>query len=144
MLAYYDNEYSAISERPLRTFHNGYSGEAFEDIFYIRNSDPATYYSDIYITPKFRLDYMNDSGINGNTGWSVKVLYGKSKPTREEWDQIEGGEELLIPDIGTEEAADNGTFHPVWYRVYCPGGIKAQIKENIYFEISFNEKQVRL
>jgi hypothetical protein len=144
MLKYYDNQYEPVSERPLKTFHNGYSGGSFEDIFYIRNSDPAVYYSDIYITPKFRLKYLKDSGVNGNTGWSIKVLYGKSKPTRSEWDTIESGEEIVIPDIGSEIAADTSTFHPIWFRVFCPGGEEAQIRENIYFEISFNEKQVRL
>ena len=120
MISYYDKHYKPINEKPLKTFHNGYSGEAYEEIFYLRNSDPATFYSDVYITPKFRLNYYKDSGVNGNTGWSVKVLYGKSKPTREEWDFVESGEEILIPNIGSEEAADTSTFHPIWFRVYCP------------------------
>ena len=144
MLAFYDDNYDPLVNQPLKSYHNGYSGQEFENIFYIRNSDPATYYSNILLQPKFRLKYYDDSGVNGNTGWSVKLMYGKSKPSREEWDEIEGGEEIKIPDIGTEEAADNSTFHPIWYRIYCPGGTQAQVRKNIYFEISFNEKQVRL
>ena len=144
MLSYYDNDYDPITEQPLRTFHNGYSGEANEVIFFIRNSDPASYYSGIYITPKFRDAYYQDCGLEGNTGWSIKVLYGKSQPTRQEWDSIESGEELKIPSVGSNEAADTSTFHPIWFRVYCPGGTSAQIRKNIYLEISYNEKQVRL
>lgn len=144
MLAYYDEEKNPISNSPLKTFHNGYSGGAFQNLFYLRNSDPATYYSNIYITPKFRLSYQNDSGVNGNTGWSIKVLYGKSKPTDSEWDSVDSGEEINLPDIGTEIASDTSTYHPVWFKVFCPGGEVPQIRENIYLEISFNEKQVRL
>lgn len=142
MLAFYDHEQNPLTTNPLKSFHNGYEGEAFENFFYLRNSDPATYYSGIIVTPKFRNPYYNDSGVSGNTGWSVKVMYGRSKPNREDWDTLEGGEEIYLPDIGTREAADTSTFHPVWFRVYCPGGTEAQIKKNIYFEISFKENQV--
>ena len=142
MLSFYDNEYNPLANDPLKSFHNGYSSEDFQNIFYIRNFDPAVYYSNIIIKPKFRSAYYDDSGISGNTGWSIKLMYGKSKPSREGWDEVEGGEEIYLPDIGTLESADTSTFHPVWFRIYCPGNSKAQIKKNIYFEISFNEKQV--
>ncbi len=33
---------------------------------------------------------------------------------------------LKIPDIGSDEAADTSTYHPIWFRVYCPGGTEAQ------------------
>lgn len=142
MLAYYDENKNAISNSPLKTFHNGYSGGAFQNLFYIRNSDPATYYTGITIAPKFRLSYFNDSGVNGNTGWSIKVLYGREKPTDSEWDSIESGEDIALPNIGSEAGADTSTYHPVWFKVFCPGGETPQIRQNIYLEISFNEKQV--
>ena len=33
MISYYDKHYKPINEKPLKTFHNGYSGEAAKRSF---------------------------------------------------------------------------------------------------------------
>ena len=141
-LIFYDEKYESINEDPLRSFHDGHSGGIHEQIFYIRNKDPSRFYKNLTITPKSRGAY-NDSGELGNTGWSIKLIYGQRRPTEEEWGLLTSGEGIILPDIGTIEGADTFTNHPVWTRIFCPGSTQAHIKENMYLEISYYEEKVR-
>ena len=125
---------------PARTFSDGRLGGAHEQITYLRNDDPSTYYTDLVLS--YHQDLYSDTGEFGNTGWGVKYLYGERRPTEAEWDEVRSGEPLSIPDIGTTLAADTYTFHPIWIRVYCPGNIAAQIRENQRVKLSFYEKKV--
>lgn len=140
-LVLYDKDMVAFNQDPLRTFHDGYSGEVFEEKFYIKNLDKTRYYNDIVLVPKFRTKYL-DSGELGNTGWSVKLMYGERRPTEEEWSILPPAASINIPDIGTIEQGDTIRKHPIWVRVFCPGNSPAQIKENIYIEITYYEKLV--
>jgi hypothetical protein len=125
---------------PHRTFSDGRLGGAHEQIFYLRNDDPTCYYVDLSIG--YEQDLYNDSGEFGDTGWGVKYLYGERRPTEAEWDEVRSGEPLALPNIGSTLAADTYTFHPIWIRVYCPGGVAAQIRENQRIRIQFYEKKV--
>jgi hypothetical protein len=69
-------------------------------------------------------------------------MYGKRRPTEAEWDRMRSGDGVELPDIGTTEAADTFTNHPIWVRVYCPGGEMAQLKENMRLKISYFERKV--
>ena len=109
----------------------------------MRNKDPSRFYKQISLIAKSRNAY-NDSGELGNTGWSIKLMYGEKRPTEEEWSLLVSGEGIVLPDIGTIEAADTFTNHPVWVRIFCPGNTKAHIKENMYIELSYYEEKVRL
>jgi hypothetical protein len=132
-LAFYDSTqtvFSAVGTTygPQRTHHDGKLGGADERIVYLRNDDPTKWYSNI--TVSLELDAYGDVGEFGTTGWSIKFLYGERRPTEAEWDLVRSGDSIEIPDIGTEAAADTSTYHPLWIRVYCPGGESAQIREN--------------
>ena len=135
-LTIYDKELQPFNADPLRTFHNGYLGQAHEELWYLRNHDSSVYYTNIILTPEFIGGY-NDAGGFGTTGWSVKLIYGKRRPTEMEWDLIRSGDALTIPDIGTTEAADTYTNHPIWIRVYCPGAEPAQLRENMQVKVSY-------
>lgn len=130
----------ANRQGPHRTFSDGRLGGAHEQIVYLRNDDPSTYYTDLVLS--YEQDIYNDSGEFGDTGWGIKYLYGERRPTEAEWDEIRSGESLVLPDIGTTLAADTYTFHPIWVRVYCPGGQAAQLRENQRVRLSYYEKKV--
>ena len=134
-------DYTEFGDDPMRTFHDGHIGDSQEQIFYLRNRDASKYYTNITITPVFIGGY-DDDGEFGVTGWGVKLMYGRRRPTEEEWDMIQSGSAIEIPDIGTLEGADTFTNHPIWVRVYCPGNEPAQIRENIQLNISYLVKEV--
>ena len=130
----------ANRQGPHRTFSDGRLGGAHEKLVYLRNDNPSTYYTDLVLS--YEQELYNDSGEFGDSGWGVKYLYGERRPTEAEWDEIRSGEPLVLPDIGTTLAADTYTFHPIWVRVYCPGGTAAQIRENQRVRLSYYEKKV--
>lgn len=142
MLGFYDdigNPYSATD--PIRTFHDGFRGSSHEELIYIRNFDASKYYTDIVLQPELVGAYA-DLGEWGTTGWAIKTMYGSRQPTEDEWDALEPSEAIALPDIGTTEAADTFTNHPVWVRVYCPGREAAQIRKNMQLKLQYFEKQV--
>ena len=77
-----------------------------------------------------------DLGEFGLTGWGIKLMYGKGS-TEAEWDLVKSGDSIGIPDIGSTQAADTFTNHPIWVRIYCPGNESAQIRENIQLKVSY-------
>jgi hypothetical protein len=138
-LSLLDTDYNNYGNDPYRSFHDGFSGQTHENKFYIRNTDKTRYYTNVVVQPKFRDGY-NDLGVSGNTGWSIKVMYGELQPTEEEWSLVKSGDALKIPDIGSEFSPDTVINHPIWVRIFCPGSTSAQIKENMYVSISYFEK----
>ena len=140
-LAIYDYNYESYDNKPLRSFHNGHTGDAQEHLFFIRNHNASKWYTNIQLTPVVVGGY-DDRGEFGTTGWGVKLMYGRRRPTEEEWDYVKSGSTILIPDIGSCEASDTFTNHPIWARIYCPGGEAAQIRENMQIKITYSVKEV--
>ena len=134
-------DYQSFEDEPMRSFHNGHVGDAHEQLFFIRNQNPSKYYTNVKVTPIFTGGYTDD-GEFGSSGWGIKLMYGKRQPTNQEWDMIDSGASIFIPDIGTCEAADTFTNHPVWVRIYCPGGEDAQIRENMQLDITYYVREV--
>ena len=137
----YKDNMDPYSLDPMRTFHNGYLGGAHEELIYLRNEDAGNYYTNIVLSPELIGGYSNDVSF-GLTGWGIKLMYGRRRPTEAEWDLVRSGDSIQIPDIGTTEAADTFTNHPVWVRVYCPAGESAKIKENMQVSITYYTKKV--
>jgi hypothetical protein len=130
----------ANRQGPARSFSDGRLGGAHEQLTYLRNEDVTTYYTDLVLS--FEQSLYNDSGAFGDTGWSVKYLYGERRPTEAEWDEIKSGEPLMIPDVGSTIAADTSTYHPIWIRIYCPGNTAAQLRDNQRVRLSYYESKV--
>lgn len=120
--------------------HDGRTGGADDKIIYIRNNDPANYYTDIVVS--YENNQLDDYGETGSTEWSVKFLKGSRRPTEAEWDSVRSGESITLEDIGSTVAADTYTFHPFWVRVYCPGNAPAQVREGQSIRVWFNEHKV--
>jgi hypothetical protein len=144
-LAFYNSEQDIFSKvddvfGPQRTFHDGHLGGVYEDIVYVRNDDPTKWYTNI--TMILELSAYGDIGEFGTTGWSVKFLYGQRRPTEAEWDLVRSGDAIAIPDIGEQPAADTSTYHPIWFRVFCPGGDPAQIRENQMLRLLYFKRNV--
>ena len=49
---------------------------------------------------------------------------------------------MAVPDIGGPGAADTSTYHPVWIRVYAPGGLAAQLREGQEIQVTAVEDPV--
>lgn len=129
-LAFYDAAKELLSESSvLRTKHNGQLGGAHEQVFYLRNDDPANYYVGLQIGI-LSTDAYDADGESGTSGWSFKFIYGERRPTEAEWDVVRSGESIALPDIGSTEAADMHTYHPIWLRVFVPGDTGAQYRTN--------------
>jgi hypothetical protein len=141
-LQLFDQDLSLITVlNPLRSSHDGHKGEAHEQVVYVRNLDAAKYYTTIALQPE-NIGAYDDSGEFGTTGWSVKLLYGSRQPTEAEWDGAIASAIISLPDIGSTEAADTFTNHPVWVRVYCPGSEPVQIRENVQLKLRYFERNV--
>lgn len=141
-LIFLDENLNELNGMPLRTSHDGHLGEAKEMLFYIRNRKADVFYRNIFITPLFDNSYYSYEDFELSK-WSVKLMYGTLQPSEDEWDEIESGSSISVPNIGTIEGADTFTNHPIWIRVYCPGLTPSQIKKNIYFQIEYKEEKVR-
>jgi len=125
---------------PWRTHKDGRLGGAYEEVVYLRNDDPSTYY--VNLVAAYESELYAQSGELGDGGWSIKYLYGERRPTEAEWDEVRSGEPLQLPNIGSTLAADTYTYHPVWIRVYYPGGTPAQIRERQRLRVSYHERKV--
>jgi len=136
-----DENYVSFEGNPLRSFHNGHTGDSHEQILFIRNQNASKWYTNIKITPVWVGGY-KDEGEFGSTGWGIKLMYGRRRPTEAEWDLVKSGSAILLPDIGSSEAADTFTNHPVWVRIYCPGNEVAQIRDNMQLHLTYLVREV--
>jgi hypothetical protein len=139
-LAFYDSEQEVFGADPLRSFTDGHLGEVYEQIIYLRNDDPATYYTNLVLS--YIVVAYDDLGEFGTTGWGIKFMYGQRRPTEAEWDLVRSGDPISLPDIGTTTLADISTFHPIWVRIVCPGGTAAQLRENQRLELTYYPRMV--
>ena len=141
-LIFLDSELNELNSDPIRTVHDGFIGEANQVLFFIRNRVENVYYKNIFLTPMFDTTNYNYEDFEVSK-WSVKLNYGTVQPSEDEWDEIENGQSISIPDIGTIEGSDTFTNHPVWIRVYCPGLSESQIKENMFLQLEYKQESVR-
>lgn len=118
----------------LRSFHDGHLGDTWEDVIYLRNDDPGTWYTNLVLY--YLVDGYQDFGEFGDTGWGAKMMFGERRPTEAEWDLIRPGDPLVLPNIGSAEAGDTSTYYPVWIRITCPAGQLAQIRQNQKLRLS--------
>lgn len=125
---------------PFRTHVDGRLGGSFEQVVYIRNDDVTDYYTDIVL--EYQTTLYTDMGVLGSTGWGVKTVVGERRPTEAEWGVVQSGNRLELPDIGSTAAGDTSTYIPVWIRVYCPGGVAAQIRESQELIVSYRVRKV--
>lgn len=130
---------------PLETIHNGKEGDTQIKQIFIKNDDSLLWYSNIIIKPKDLVD-ANPYGdiIYTETGWGIKLIYANSEPTEAEWEDTEWGTEILIDDIGSDDASDTLTYHSLWYLITCPPNVNAQVKSDIVLNISYTENAVTI
>lgn len=135
-LSFYDADEVLLSgANPLRTFHDGRLGGAFEQLIYVSNDDPTVYYTGLEVLLVSDGGY-DEEGEYGTSGWSFKFHHGERQPTEAEWDTIRSGTTVSLPDIGTTDAADTSTYLPVWIRTYVPGNIAAQYRTGYTVKIN--------
>ena len=127
---------------PVVTTHDGTLGEIVEIKLFVRNDDPTEYYENIVITPVCTTS--PDDTIGTATGHGVKLYRRGSlasdiqpQPTEAEWEAIDYGTSITMPNIGISGFGDTASYLGFWYRVECPAGAKAANLENIVLRISF-------
>ena len=139
MLNFFDSDQNALAT--LITGHNGYTGESSEKKIYMKNSDSSLYYKNITVSPRIQGE-LDQGNIFSTTGWSIKLKYGSERPSEDEWSEVLVNDTLSMPDIGSTNAADTATYHPIWVRIYCPGGTDPQIKKNMSLSVSYEKRLV--
>lgn len=132
-----DRESGTITYRPVIDGHRGGSDEA---LFYIRNDDVTKWYTNISVALVSTL--YDGEGELGFTGISFKFIYGERRPTEAEWDSVESGASLDLPDIGSNSLADTYTYHPFWVRVYIPGNTAADIIDSFEIRVYYYPRVV--
>ena len=134
-LAIYDDQQVVLSSgTPKRSQVNGRAGESDIFLTYLRNDDATVYYTSLTYGFASTGAYGTDGELAG-TGWSFKAIYGQRRPTELEWDKVNSGEAVSIPDIGDTTAADMSTYHPIWVRIFVPGGTAAQRRDYYKFVV---------
>lgn len=140
-LQFYDeNQDAFLPDQEFFTHHNGRLGGAVEKLIYVRNDDVGRYYTNVnmqHVSPNY-----SDDGEYGTSGWGIKFAYGQRRPTEAEWDEVPAGEPVPLPDIGSTLGADTSTMHPIWVRVYCPGGVSAQRRTGQELRLFFYDRMV--
>ena len=140
-LKFYNADEELFSDEELLHFYaDGTLGGASEKKIYIKNDNAAIYYTDLKLD--INMTAFDDSGILGKTGWGIKLSYGERQPTEIEWAIKQSDVFLNLPDIGDEDAADTSTFHPIWVRIYVPGGETAHFRDNMELKLTFLEHPV--
>jgi hypothetical protein len=132
------SEYSPYSKYNTSAIESNYDGElggSTEQKLFVRADDEVLRYRNI----KVRAESLAqpDDVIGTSTGWGVKLKYGPVQPTEQQWEQIDYGNEIGIPQIGSIGSADSDNYVPFWMRIDCPAGAPPQVKENIVLVISF-------
>lgn len=139
-LAFYKEPGTPYGPDVLYSFHNGRTGTVHETILYIRNDDPALYFTELELEIVFS-SYIDD-GEYAETGWSYKLAYGTRQPTELEWAAIHSGVPLVLSNIGDSVVADTSSYYPVWVRIACPGQQPPQRRSNASLSLTFTSNVV--
>lgn len=134
-----NNQYIQISEdglqtQPIQTTHDGTNGEVVEKKMFIRNNDANIYYNNISLRAK------PDSKVRvGDINYpeafiGYKIIYKETQPSESEWASVQSGNEEIIDNIGTTDAADN-SYKPFWIQVTIPAGTKVGAFRDVNIEV---------
>jgi hypothetical protein len=115
---------------PIVTTHDSIELSVIQTKVFVRNDDPTKYYEDVTIK------YMPVSVVVNNVnGWKFKCYSQDKQPTDMEWQTVSSGNEVILGDIGTTDAADLD-YHPIWLRVEAPRGIAIGVYNDAYLTLN--------
>ena len=138
-------EVSSASDfgNPVATTHNGKTGDVVTEQLYLRNDNPALWYSGIIISSydKTQSAEKNDSDYE-STGWGIKLSDGEDEPTEGAWDNLLWDNTIEMDDIGESGIGDSTTYYPFWRLITCPPHTDIQIKKNISIKVEYTENAV--
>ncbi len=135
-IAIYDDEQNALTEIDrFRPFVNGYTGRSFDQLIYLRNDDVSKYFTNV--TVSIIASTYDANGEFGESGIGFKFIYGERRPTEAEWDIVETGAPISLPNIGEEGSADTSTYYPIWVRTIVSGGTNAGINDSFTIRVSY-------
>jgi hypothetical protein len=134
-------EYGATDDSlPYTTSHDGVLGEVTEDRLFVRSDTNLQWYSNVSVQA---ISLSSPSEVDGtSTGHGIKLSVGSTQPTEAEWEAIDFGNSVTIPNIGAAGAGDNSTYQPFWVRTECPAGAAASNRETNVLRISYTENLV--
>lgn len=147
LFLYYKDEndqfVEVTSSTSIDTVHDGQSGDVKTIQLYLRNDSATVWYSDIIISPVDTVE-ANPYGdiIYRETGWGIKLSEGAIEPSVGEWEDIEWGEQIEMPNIGNSSTGDNQTYYPFWYLITCPPNEDVKNKEDIFLKVKYTDNAV--
>lgn len=120
---------------PVWTTHDGQTGGIVTLQLYLKNDDVAKWYSNVTVQPIDLVDAYpyGDVGYD-ETGWGVKLSEGSTEPTIAQWEDIDWGNTITMPDI-----TDAVSYIPFWYLISCPPLIDAKTKTDIVLRTAYTE-----
>jgi hypothetical protein len=151
MLAIYRKDGDSFTEittsgdltEPIVTAHDGQTGGVVTLQLYLRNDESTLWYSNVTIRPVDLVEaYPYGDVAYTETGWGVKLSQGSDEPTTAEWEDIEWGNTIDMPDVGSSSLANTTTYSPFWYLISCPPNLDAITKTDIVLRTSWTENAV--
>jgi hypothetical protein len=110
------------------TSHIGNIKSIHETVMYLRNNDPARYYTGIRV---YAEAYGGDElALLNAEGWTVKMIAGDRRPTEAEWGALPNfGQYVDIPNVGNDSVGDTSTYQAFWLRVVAPATAAAGFRQ---------------
>jgi len=128
---------------PIATVHDGREGGPVTTQLYIRNDEATRWYSSVTIQPVDLVEaYPYGDVAYNETGWGVKLSADTEEPTLAEWDDIEWGNTISMPNVGSASSPDTNTYFPFWYYITCPPNIDAITKTDIVLRTGYTANAV--
>lgn len=115
---------------------NGRLGGVFQQRLFVRNSESNKSYSAISL---FVENPVDPTLINGTQNILWKLSAGDTQPTDDIWLDINTGNTISLPNIGTNLVPDSTTYLPFWLYVRIPRNTNIGTFTGINIVIDANE-----
>lgn len=125
---------SGVFTNPFAITFDGVTGGVSEKQLFVGNNSADYQYTGIVLS---LLDNSGQHLIDGTNGFSWKLSEGSTQPLEAEWDTIDDGNSITIPNIDTSPG-----FRPFWLRIAVPRATSAQSFDQILMRLSATESLI--
>ena len=131
---YIQKSEDGLQTNPIQTTHDGANGEVVEKKLFIRNTDNSVYYTAIRLQAKPD-NKVRVGDINYPEAYiQYKIIVKETQPTKSEWASVQSGNEAIIDNIGTTDAADL-SYKPLWIQATISSGTRVGAINDIYIQL---------
>lgn len=124
---------------PFSVSFDGSTGGARIYKLYLRNDNPAYYYTNITVQA---LDNAVLDHTDNSVGWSWKLIDKEVVPVEGEWSAVSNGNILALNNLGSSTVGDAATYISFWLRIEIPPRQLVQNITSIVLRITAKENLV--